>query len=165
MSKNLRSFLPLPLAVIVGFGLVVTLAGLPGCGSGEPFSYVKVSGKVSYDDGSLIPADRLRVVFISQVPPLDPKAPSPNGIADADPKTGSFDLVTSHNHGDGLVPGEHKVLIQAISKDKLGKETLRSDLVPPEYGNPEKTPLVVNTNKLPFDLRVQKPVPVKAKGK
>ncbi|HEV3415599.1 MAG TPA: hypothetical protein VG056_02250, partial [Pirellulales bacterium] len=45
------------------------LAGsLAGCGSGEPFSYVKVNGKVSYTDGTPIPA-KIKLTFIAVNPP------------------------------------------------------------------------------------------------
>ena len=157
MSRNIRGF-PLSDGVILGFVLAVSLVCLSGCGSGDPFSYVKVSGKVSYDDGSLIPAERVKVIFVSQSPPLDPKTYPPYGIAEVDPKTGSFKVVTSHNYGDGLVRGEHKVLIEALNAEKL-----RSDLVPKEYGKPETTPLMVKTDQSPFDLKVRKPAGVKAK--
>ena len=157
MSRNIRGF-PLPLGVVLGFVLAVSLAGLSGCGSGERFSYVKVAGKVSYEDGSLIPANRLKVTFVSQAPSLDSKTYPPSGVAEVDVKTGEFNVVTSHSYNDGLVRGEHKVLIQAVNKDKL-----RSDLVPPEYADPEKTPLLVKTDQSPFDLKVRKPAAVNAK--
>ncbi len=163
MCRINRGF-PLPLGVALGLVLVPFLAGLSGCGSGEKFSYVKVSGKVSYEDGSLIPADWMEIRFISQVPPPDAKTAPLRGIAEVDPKTGKFDVVTSHTYGDGLVPGEHKVLIQAV-RGKFKTSSAVMDLVPPEYTDPEKTPLVVNTNQSPFDLKVRKPVPAKAKAK
>ena len=159
MNWNIRDFLLSP-GVILGFLLAVSLAGLSGCGSGDPFPYVKVSGKVSYDDGSLIPADRIVVQFVPQVPPLDPKTVPPYGLAEVDPKTGRFNVVTSHNYGDGLVRGEHKVVIQTIDKrdHPMG-------LVPREYTQAKKTPLVVNTNQSPFDLKVRKPAGVQTRGK
>jgi hypothetical protein len=159
MGKHIRGRRLLRRGVL-GFVLALFASGLSGCGGGERFSYVKVAGKVSYEDGSLIPADRLRVRFIPLAPPLDSKTPPPSGYAEVDPKTGTFTVVTSHTHGDGLVPGKHKVLIQAINGDRL-----RADLVPAEYTRPEKTPLSVNTDHSPFDLKVRKPVPGKAKGK
>ena len=158
MSRNIRGF-PAPLGVVLGFVLAVSLAALSGCGS-EPFSYVKVAGKVSYEDGSLIPAERVKVTFVSQAPPLDSKTNPPSGVAEVDPKTGSFNVVTSHTYGDGLVRGEHKVLIEALNAEKL-----RSDLVPPEYTKAETTPLLVKTDQSPFDLKVRKPVAIKAEGK
>ncbi len=60
--------------------------------------------------------------------------------------------------------GEYKVLIRAI-KGKPKSSQAKMDLVPPEYADPDKTPLLVNTNKLPFDLKVRKPAPAKGKGK
>ena len=37
---------------------------LAGCGNEEPFDYVKVSGRVTYEDGSLIPAEHLMLEFV-----------------------------------------------------------------------------------------------------
>jgi hypothetical protein len=34
-----------------------------GCGSGNPFDIVPVHGKLTYDDGSLIPAESILVTF------------------------------------------------------------------------------------------------------
>ena len=36
-----------------------------GCG-GKPYSCVHVSGKITYEDGSLIPADQIHLIFLSQ---------------------------------------------------------------------------------------------------
>ena len=48
------------LALIAGLWL---LASVSGCGSKVPFEIVPVHGKVSYEDGSLIPADSILVTF------------------------------------------------------------------------------------------------------
>jgi hypothetical protein len=32
-----------------------------------------------------------------------------------------------------------------------------AELVPPEYADPKKTPLTVDTSQLPFELKVRKP--------
>ena len=50
--------------------LIVLLAGCGG--SRDPFSYVKVSGKVTYEDGSKLSAIVL-LRFYPQTPPLDEK--------------------------------------------------------------------------------------------
>jgi hypothetical protein len=120
-----------------------------GCGSRGPFKYVLVSGKVSYDDGSPIPGG-CKVVFTSQdAAPVGSAFPRP-GIANVDAQ-GVFDCVTSYKFGDGLVPGKHKVVIQAAN-ERDGKP-----VVPKEYANVETTPLVIDTANSPLDIKVPKP--------
>ena len=74
LSKHTSRMYGLPaLAGLLGLLLIA------GCGgSKDPFSYVKVKGKVTYADGSLIPAQRIKLTFNSELPPLDAKTyPSP----------------------------------------------------------------------------------------
>jgi len=63
-----------------------------------------------------------------------------------DVKTGEFTFVTSHNAGDGIAVGDHKVLIMPPGP-----------AVPLEYTNVETTPLTANSKDSPFDLRIKKP--------
>ncbi len=129
----------------------LALAIAPGCHR-EPYSCVKVSGKVTYEDGSLIPADRIEVAFFPQTPPIDPKTPPKAGSAEADGKTGAFAYATTFIRGDGIIVGEHKVVIQCFR----GRHPV-SGLVADDYSNPVATPLKVNTSESPFDLKVPKP--------
>jgi hypothetical protein len=120
---------------------------ISGCGHREPFDYVKVQGKVSYEDGSLIPGKRIIVRFISQTPPQDRKFTPRPGDGEVDLKTGMFSCVTSSNtFGNGIVPGEHKVIIVGGGR-----------AVPIEYTKIETTPLTVNASNSPFDLKITKP--------
>ena len=48
--------------------------------------------------------------------------------------------------------GKHKVTIAG-----RGRQPLPAEVVPPEYADPAKTPLEVDTAKLPFGLKVHKP--------
>jgi hypothetical protein len=149
------------LGKFLGFVALLALAGLGGCGGSDPFSYVKVKGTITYEDGSLIPADQIELRFISQMPPPNPQTHPRPGIAHVDPKTGTFDVVTTNHPGDGLVRGEHKVIVLALH----GKE-LRTDLVPPEYSNVATTPLHANTgDPSSFNLKVPKPGSAKVAGK
>lgn len=128
---------------------VLCLLTLSGCWSGEPFKYVKVHGKVSYEDGSLIPAGRLDLIFFRQDnTPKGKDWPRP-GVAYVDIASGKFDSVTSHMVGDGLVPGKYKVV--------LGPGPLSPSVAPLEYGDMNRTPLEVDTANLPFELKVRKP--------
>jgi hypothetical protein len=129
----------------------IALFAAAGCGYSTPYGCVRVSGKVTYDDGSPIPADEVRLIFYSQTPPVDPKMPPRKGMADAD-KTGKFDFATTFINRDGIIVGEHKVILQCIRKGQLARS-----LIPPEYGDAAKTPLKVRSGDSPFDLKVPKP--------
>jgi len=107
---------------------------------------------VTYEDGSLIPAERIRLVFVSQTPPIDPKTAPRNGAADADVKTGEFVSATTFAHGDGIISGEHKVVVQCLREGLVAR-----DLVADDFTDPARTPLVVRSGESPFDLRVRKP--------
>ena len=131
--------------------LALSLSSLTGCGSGDPFSYAQVSGKITYDDDTLIP-ENLILKFHPQSAPLDTKTYPRFGSAAVDKTTGTFDTVTSHKFGDGLVRGKHKVTVLATDL-----RPLPPNLVPREYSDPDKTPLVVDTAEQPFVLRVKKP--------
>jgi len=132
--------------------LVPGLLCLAGCGSGDPFSYVRVSGKVTYEDGTPIPVEPLVLTFHPQDGQLDAKTYPKSGMAIARKDDGSFSEITSHKPGDGLVPGRHKVTLT-----DLDGRPLDARLVPPAYADPATTPLEVDTAKAPFDLKVRKP--------
>jgi hypothetical protein len=130
------------------------LAGsLAGCGSGEPFSYVPVSGKVTYADGTPIPA-KLKLIFIAVNPPTADAGTVPKPGAAITNSDGTFDAVTSHTYGDGLIPGKHKVVL-TVSTGRGGEST--TDLFGPEYSDPNKTPIEVDTANLPMEIKVKKP--------
>jgi hypothetical protein len=120
-----------------------------GCGSGGPFKYVRVSGKITYDDGTPIPGG-CRLLFRSlDAAPVGNAFPRPGmAIVDAN---GNFDAVTSYKYGDGLVSGKHKVAIQTANErdDKL--------IVPKDYASTESTPLVIDTADSPLEIKVPKP--------
>jgi hypothetical protein len=123
-----------------------------GCGSGDPFGYAQVSGKLSYEDGTLIPIDNITLTFYPQAAPIDAKTYPRPGMATVDKTTGAFGNVTSHKAGDGLVRGKHKVTITDANRKPLSPS-----LVPPEYADPEKTLIEVDTNQQPFVLKIRKP--------
>lgn len=132
--------------------LVVGAAGvlLSGCGgTGSPFDYVTVVGKLTYEDGTPIPAEGIKLVFDSQAPPVGNAHPRP-GTSMVSP-TGEFKDVTSYKFADGLVPGKHKVSI-LYATDAAGKL-----LVPAEYTKASTTPLVIDTAESPLEIKVPKP--------
>lgn len=127
-------------------GMVVTA----GCGSGSPFHYVKVHGTVLYEDGTAIPfTGETRLVFESQAPPINETIHPRPAIAYL-ATDGSFQTVTSHKYGDGLVRGEHKVILGATDAEG-------NVLIPAEYGDISTTPLLVSTNDSPLLIKIRKP--------
>lgn len=136
-------------------GFVVVIAGLItccGCSSADPFAYVQVSGKVTYEDGSPIPADSIRLTFVPQSKSLDEKTHARPGVAEVSVADGSFSVVTSRKHGDGVVPGRHKITVVALDATQTP-----TDAVSGEYAAEATTPLEVDTANQPFNLLVPKP--------
>ncbi len=139
---------------LLAAGLVLTAGSLSGCGSGDPFSYVPTTGKVTYEDGTPIPAPVVHLTFVAENPPtIDEKTFAPKGKADVTSTDGSFDVVTSHNYNDGLLPGKHKVL--AIATDD--KHQIIEGVIPPEYKEVNKTPLEIDTANQPLVIKIKKP--------
>jgi len=127
--------------------LLFCLCLMQGCGeASSPFAYVPVEGKVTFEDGTPIPASRLKLVFDSEAPPVGDAHPRP-GSAGVN-EQGEFKNVTSYKYGDGLVPGKHRVSL-LYATDDAGKL-----LVPEEYTKGTKTPLIVDTADLPFEIKV-----------
>jgi hypothetical protein len=92
----------------------------------------------------------VRLHFDAQDAPVVENAHPRPAVANVNEK-GEFDCVTSYKYGDGLIPGKHKVAIeQALDRD--GKL-----LVPKEYTSIATTPLVVDTNDSPLEIKVPKP--------
>lgn len=133
------------------FGLVMRFATLlvvvttAGCNSDMPFDLVPVHGKVTYEDGSLIPADSILVTFnpISSGPKAN-IAP-PGGQTNVNVQDGTFSAVSSHRANDGLAVGRHKVVVVAFKKG-AGGSSAPSNLVPAIYRNESTTPLEVEVD-------------------
>ena len=96
------------------------VAGGLGYGEVEPYDLIAVTGRVTFDDGTLIPVGRITVVFISQAEPIDPKTHPRPGHAEVDVTDGTFSRATTHRFNDGLITGRH--LVQAYSYNGDGKE-------------------------------------------
>jgi hypothetical protein len=121
-----------------------------GCGPRSPFDYVQVSGRITYDDGTPIPSGGIRLHFAAQDAPTVENAHPRRAIANVNDK-GEFECVTSYKYCDGLIPGRHKVAVLEAT-DAAGKL-----LVPAAYTSISTTPLVVDTEEAPFDIKVPKP--------
>jgi hypothetical protein len=129
--------------------LVATIAG---CGSGNPWDTVAVSGKVAYEDGTVVPAQSIRLFFAPQTPPADSKTYPRQGVADVSPTDGKFDSVTTYKYADGLITGKHKVVVVAFD----GGRNL-SQKVPKEYTSVATTPLEIDTADSPLEIKISKP--------
>ncbi len=133
--------------------LVGLLPFMAGCsGNGDPFSYVKVYGTVTYADGSPIPAQKIMLSFVSETATVIGKAHPRMATSVIDSATGKFHFVTSHTPNDGLLPGKHKVTITDPDHNPLP-----ANIVPAEYADFKKTSLEVDTDHLPFAIKIAKP--------
>jgi hypothetical protein len=128
--------------------LLILCLACVGCGSSSPFDYVEASGQVTYDDGTPIPG--VEVLFSAQdAPQVEGAHPRP-ALAQTDAE-GNFNCVTSYKYCDGLIPGRHKVTIRQV-KDNQGRS-----LIPVDYTNVATTPIEVDTENVPFEIKVPKP--------
>ena len=137
--------------VLAACGVLCLLAG---CGGGDPFSYVKVSGKVTYDDGSRIAVPEIKLTFYPLAPPADARTHQRPGVALVNVATGEFSSVTSHLPGDGLVRGKHKVDALRREEPTPAREEPGAGRV---FPNRDKTPLEVDTDHSSGELKVHKP--------
>jgi hypothetical protein len=129
-----------------------------GCGRNAPFPMAQVQGTVKYEDGSLIPADEIQIVF----EPQDKERV--NGVAPAaaqghvDVSNGTFEELTTWKYGDGAIIGRHKVTLMSAKRDERGlPQTTKA--VPRKYHSAATTPLEVEVSrrKNDFTLEVAKP--------
>lgn len=136
-------------ALLLSLGTVL----LAGCGGSEPFKLVPVSGKVTYEDGSLIPAKRIVVIFAPQVEAAGSKTHPRQGQAEVNVADGTFSYATTRLAGDGATVGPNKVLV--TSYDDRENPT---NHVPAIYRSPETTPLKVDVRRdaNQFDLHVKR---------
>lgn len=146
LANGLRPFLLLPAAVV--------LFSLAGCGPSAPYPIVPVTGKVTYEDGTPIPAARVVVSFESEAPPVDSKTHPRAGKAEVNPSDGTFSSVTTWKFGDGAIVGPHKVVV--ISMDEKQNPTKH---VPKEYQSKVTTPLTIEVTRdgKPLEIKVAKP--------
>lgn len=133
------------------FFAVVLLVTIAGCG-GEPFKHVQVSGTVKYDDGSLIPAELMELTFQPLAEAVDAKTHPRPGHATVDIQTGTFNRATTHDPGDGLVAGKHKVKITGYDASQQV-----SKAIPPEYMDISTTPLEFDTANPVWNIVIPRP--------
>lgn len=130
---------------------ILALGFSTGCGKNDPFMLVPVSGKVTFEDGSMIDADFITVTFVPLTPAIDAKTHPRLGQAQVDAKDGTFDNATTHRFADGVTTGKHKILIKAFDAD-MNLISAISHL----YADPATTPLEVDSNDSPFHFKIVK---------
>jgi len=140
-------------ATVAGAAALCLLLAVGCSNNSDPFSYVKVHGTVTYEDGSKIQAPVIELNFIPQMEIVSNKVTPRVGTAMVDTNTGEFKNVTSHKPNDGLVRGKYKVIV--VGSDHA---QLPTNIVPADYGDFNKTPLEFDTDHLPFEIKVPKPV-------
>jgi hypothetical protein len=141
-------------ALMAGLWIIATSAG---CGSKAPFDFVPVHGKVTYDDGSLIPADSILVTFNPIKGESMGKIVPPGGQANVNVQDGTFSAVSSHRKNDGVAIGRHKVVVVSF-KNMPGGMPAPSAAVPPIYRKETSTPLEVEVDSSTefLELKVRK---------
>ena len=136
-----QSPIHLLLAVVACTALTTT-----GCDN-NPFPQQKVSGKITYQDGEVIPAERIRIWFKSQAPALDERTHPRPASALVNVSDGTFEGATTYKYLDGLVRGEHHVFIDITPED----------LVPAEYTKLSSSPLRISTADSPLHIQLPRP--------
>lgn len=121
---------------------ILASAVTPGCGSKVPFDLVPVHGKLTYEDGSLVPADSILLTFNPIRTEAGGKIAPPGGTTSVNVQDGTFAAVTSHRKDDGLVIGKHKVVVVSFKKGANGNPAPTA-AVPPVYRQESSTPLEV----------------------
>lgn len=131
-------------------GMLLGVLACVGCDDGQPFDYVSISGRITYEDGETLPVDgTLRLTFYSDAPPVDERFYPRPGTAFPD-ENGDFSEAMTMRPGDGLIPGTHHVTVGYMGRSTEG-------ILPEEYTLKKKTPLVVGTSQQPFDIKIPRP--------
>jgi hypothetical protein len=151
-GKSRMGIRAIGVANVLPAAAVFVAAAVAGCSSDSPYDLVQVNGSVKYEDGSLIPADTIMLKFEPQAAPIDAKTHPRKAYGRVNVADGTFDTVTTHKYGDGIVAGKHKVLVIPTTND--GSLTA---LVAEEYRNPSTTPVEIDTSRQPVEIRVKKP--------
>jgi hypothetical protein len=134
-------------------GVLLLLAVVAGCNS-EPFSFVPVTGKITYTDNTLIPADQIMVRLVPLEPAQNGKDVAPAATGEVNVKDGTFAGVTSHKPLDGVVPGQYRVMVIALKSHKP------DGVVPAKYLSATQSPLQIEVTREKHDfpdLKVEKP--------
>ncbi len=137
-------------------GLVTILVLLAGC-SDTPYEIVPIHGKVTYEDGSLIPAETIFVNFYPQVESVNTKVHPRWGIAKLNSEDGTFAYVSTWKHADGVILGKHKVTVKVADESPTGAGS-----IPEIYADPATTPLEIEVTGRNQDVPLEIDKPTRA---
>lgn len=118
--------------------LLLVLPALAGCAP-TPFALGQVTGKVTYEDGTVIPCDRLVVTFHPVERAQVGKDVASFAQAEMNAKTGEILFVTTFKARDGAPLGRHKVTVLALKMNNYGGAS--NGNVGKEFESPANTPL------------------------
>ena len=142
--------------------VLAVVSMLIGCGGGNPYGTVKVSGKVVYEDGSAWSTPDTTVFFVSQNPNKDSKTYPRVGSAELS-ADGTFSGVTTYNYNDGVIKGPCKIYLnvrKAPSEDPKAlpdyTEEELAKFAKPEYFSPDKTPITMDITGGKIEIKVAK---------
>ena len=132
--------------------LVAVSAG--GCKRSAQAPMIAVSGKVTYEDGSLVPANQLELRFRTTQPELFQEKDYPaTATARVDTRDGTFREMTTWQHGDGVIAGEYEVEVTRHGNEQdpggFEAEMYRGDRVWPSK-------VTVAPDKTEFEIAIPK---------
>ncbi len=141
---------------------VLAVCFFTGCSEADPFPLEKITGKVTYSDGSLIKAGMIQIICKSvDVEAVKGKAPR-GAKGKIDPETGEFSNFTTWKASDGVICGRNKVAIIPMEYgkniDPMGRPA--KGLLARKYFKTSTTDLeieVVSGGENHFELTVEKP--------
>ena len=114
--------------------------------------YERVSGTVTYSDGTPLPVDGMIIRFHSFVRARDARTLPPVGVAVVDRESGEFSHATTRFPGDGIISGLHKVTLHTASEQPLPQSIASAD-----YSERNRTVLRIDTKSKPLKIIVDKP--------
>lgn len=133
-------------------GVIVATVVLSGCGSGNGYSTTQPTGKITYEDGSLIPAAGIQL-RLKSLASDDPNVTPRTGMITVNVADGTFNGGMTYKPDDGVIAGKHKVGISLTGKP--GQDIRK--LVPAAYISAASTPVEVDTDALPWEIKIPKP--------
>lgn len=97
-------------SVTTGIILATVTLAIIGCRqSTEQLPTIPVSGKVTYEDGSPVMAERMEVRFVPRVDSPEEEGCPVAAVGRVDVRNNSFTEMTTYVFGDGAIAGEHDV--------------------------------------------------------
>ena len=137
-------------------GIVAILVALAACGCKKVAEAptIAVSGKVTYEDGSLVPANQIELRFLTQPELVQEKDYPTAATARVDTRDGTFREMTTWQHGDGVIAGQYDVeVIRYGDEDDPGgfeAKSYRGERVwPSKVTVPDKTEFHITIPKGP----------------